>query len=535
MERNLHTDDFEQLLREKSEEFRMYPSKRIWHSIYNNIHPGRKWPSVAMSITLITTLLLVGYLNTKNTGFYNTSTEKLTNGKANTPNHSPLVNSTTLTGQTGTEAPTSSIKNTPIGLALKNNLRQNAVSTNTPILTGIKAAGSPALEMAVANQPALSGKIIVSKDQPSVNVPLFTEPFQTVAKVGVIQKSTQRQPDNISHDQIVTISDEPAVLTQVQKIAINDILENVLPEDYGSSDRYRKIAVSIQNRSSYADNNLTATTQNTQDFVSTREREWIENYALYNRPASRKWANKLSWQMYATPSVVYRSLYNDYNFGTTLNATPPLAIASNGDINDDVIQKPSLGFEIGTGLQYSISKGIKITAGVQLNYTRYTSNAFQNTHPVATRLSMHDYKTNMTYEEYRTTPYSNKSGPEPIKLHNQTVQISLPIGLDFKLIGNENLQWNIGATIQPTYVPLGKSYLISSDRRYYIKETSMLNRWNLNAGVETFVSYKSSNGITYQLGPQFRTQLFSTNNKKIAVEEKLLTYGLKFGISKTLK
>lgn len=67
MDRNYYTDDFERLLREKSDEFRMYPSKRIWHSIYNNIHPGRKWPSVAMTITLITALLLMGYLNTKNT------------------------------------------------------------------------------------------------------------------------------------------------------------------------------------------------------------------------------------------------------------------------------------------------------------------------------------------------------------------------------------------------------------------------------------------------------------------------------------
>src|SRR4051794_22163091 len=64
MDRNLHTDDFERLLREKSDEFRMYPSKRIWYSVYNNIHPGSRWPSVVMSIVLISSLLLVGYLNT---------------------------------------------------------------------------------------------------------------------------------------------------------------------------------------------------------------------------------------------------------------------------------------------------------------------------------------------------------------------------------------------------------------------------------------------------------------------------------------
>ena len=66
MDRNLDIDNFELLLRERSDEFKMYPTKRIWHSIYNNIHPGRKWPSIAMSITLIAILLLFGYLNTNN-------------------------------------------------------------------------------------------------------------------------------------------------------------------------------------------------------------------------------------------------------------------------------------------------------------------------------------------------------------------------------------------------------------------------------------------------------------------------------------
>ena len=63
MERKFYTDNLEQLLKEKSDEFRMYPSKRVWHSIYNDLHPGRKWPSVAVSLILIIALLVVGYWN----------------------------------------------------------------------------------------------------------------------------------------------------------------------------------------------------------------------------------------------------------------------------------------------------------------------------------------------------------------------------------------------------------------------------------------------------------------------------------------
>ena len=42
----------------------MYPSKRVWYSVYNSMHPGNRLPSVSMSIILIGFLFLVGYLNT---------------------------------------------------------------------------------------------------------------------------------------------------------------------------------------------------------------------------------------------------------------------------------------------------------------------------------------------------------------------------------------------------------------------------------------------------------------------------------------
>ena len=110
----------------------------------------------------------------------------------------------------------------------------------------------------------------------------------------------------------------------------------------------------------------------------------------------------------------------------------------------------------------------------------------------------------------------------------------MPIGADLKLAGNENVQWNVGASIQPTFVIGGKNYLISSDKRNFVKEPSLLNRWNINAGFETFITFKS-NGLTWQIGPQFRTQLFSTNSKKYVIEERLLNYGFKVGVSKLIK
>ena len=526
MDRNFYTDDFERLLREKSDEFRLYPSKRIWHSIYNNIHPGRKWPSVAMSITLITAILLMGYLNTNNSNLdtvsgNNTLQQKIIAQKKPLP----------FVSQTPTEY--AGNKNQATGtLPYNNNSAASINNVNNKINNKVVPQSSTVAILTV-RQSSISDIMDPNNGRANINNPAIKEtinPFNT--GINSLMGLTNELIETADDNETVSGDDQSGVLTLIQKTAISNLIENTDINDLAFQDINKKITVHIQGGNTAVEKNILSV--NKKYFISTEDKDWIENYALYNRPAAKKWANKLALQMYATPSVVYRILYNDPNFGNTPNTTPFAISPANLNINNAVYQSPSVGFEIGTGIQYSIFKGVKLKGGLQLNYTRYNSHAFQNTHPVSTKLTMNDYKTNTSYEEYRTTPYSNKNGLEAAKLHNETFQISIPMGADLKLIGNENLQWNFGVTIQPTYIAAGKSYLISSDRRNYVKETSMLNKWNLNAGFETFISFKA-NGLTWQIGPQFRTQLFSTNSKKFAVEERLINYGLKFGVSKTIK
>ena len=63
MENNFYRDHFEQLLKDSADNFRLYPSRRVWHGIYNNIHPGKKWPSFAVLILLIFTISYLGITN----------------------------------------------------------------------------------------------------------------------------------------------------------------------------------------------------------------------------------------------------------------------------------------------------------------------------------------------------------------------------------------------------------------------------------------------------------------------------------------
>ena len=63
IDRRFDMMDFEQSLKDHADQFRLVPSKRIWNGIYNNLHPGSKWPSMTMAIIIILTLISIGYLN----------------------------------------------------------------------------------------------------------------------------------------------------------------------------------------------------------------------------------------------------------------------------------------------------------------------------------------------------------------------------------------------------------------------------------------------------------------------------------------
>src|SRR6476660_1662085 len=66
MERRFFMNDFERYLKEHADNFQMVPSRKVWHGIYNDLHPGKRWPSVTMSLLLIFTLVVIGHLNTNN-------------------------------------------------------------------------------------------------------------------------------------------------------------------------------------------------------------------------------------------------------------------------------------------------------------------------------------------------------------------------------------------------------------------------------------------------------------------------------------
>lgn len=554
MENNPDMVSFEDFIQQQSDDFRMYPSKRVWHSVYNNLHPGRKWPSISMCIVLLTTLFLVGYLNTRDTHITIAQNQL-------TKNYNVVTNSTPFAN------PFSILLNESFLSTLNLNIKtDNLIADNKPVVpstylanptfTTVKSNSAVAVNnsssnsniLADENLSAIKSKATFNNNHPLLNTKQSgsNSPANKVDKNDESSSSVVNRIQAINKSTIAITTSNNNISAKENTIDNNEdlIVEELsqgLNKRLNNENNIKAIAIQaeVPVKKPFSETVLSKITVESASIPSanknstnTGDRSWIENYALYNKPVAKKWKGRVETQLYITPSVVYRQLH-DNAAGKNRGLNSSNSAINNIDVNKSVTQSPSLGFEMGFNWLYQLPKGLKLKGGFQLNYTRYAIHAFDNHHPTATSLSMNRSTNDLLYEVFRSTPYSNKVGLDAVKLRNHTIQVSIPMGLDIKLAGNENIEWYAGATIQPSYVLTGKSYLLSSDRRNYVKDNSMLNHFNMNAGFETYLSFKKD-GYTLQVGPQLRTQLFSTNSKMFTIEERLQGYGLKIGISKKL-
>src|SRR4030095_1324624 len=53
MQRNFYTDDFEQLIRQKADQYKMYPSDHVWKGVHRALHGRRRWYWAGFAVLLL--------------------------------------------------------------------------------------------------------------------------------------------------------------------------------------------------------------------------------------------------------------------------------------------------------------------------------------------------------------------------------------------------------------------------------------------------------------------------------------------------
>jgi hypothetical protein len=513
MEQNFYKDEFEQMLRDTTEDFKMYPSRKVWHSIYNDLHPDRRWPSFAVCLLLLTAILYIGVSNNNSISKNSRINNILSSAGAGTgvipsaaDNKNVIANSGDAAGlqeQTATQSP---VVNKNVN-GLPGNSGYNTASKNR------KESAAGLVDFA----PASNNRELAR----TVNV-------SSVENAAVLSESGKAIPGNNSYTTFAkddkTVAAEhkqPAQALQRKKLILNDnSLVGIVLSGSNEEGSNETAASSKQgvDKNSYAKTPV----------VSTDEKSWIEDFAFHNIRNRNKWKTNMSFRYYITPSLGYRQLRknNDYD--------PVSSLLLRTNDNDAVNQQAAPGFEGGVQVVLDLSKKLKFKSGVQFNYTNYITHAHELQHPAQTTVLMNDLNNGHIMPVAYNSNYGNVLGSNFSKLNNSTNQISLPIGAEYMLTGNRKIKWYVGGDIQPSLLLSGNAFLISSDSKNFVEDASLLRKLNLNSNLETFVSFKTPSGVDINVGPQLRYQLFSTYTDKYSYTEKLFNLGLKVGVTKKL-
>lgn len=568
MERKFYTDNFEQLLKEKSDEFRMYPSKRVWHSIYNDLHPGRKWPSIAVSMVLIFALLMTGYWNNR---FTTLTSQRLASSKNIIASNTPVADATagsngivtTADGQSTATATTTTFSNQNTGssntvssVSNKQHLQSTVIAKNsinsnssTSYRNQLNSGNNNTTTAATSSHRNHRISLTRNAQQPSPNNSAnnsekITSGENTTFNNSIANGFTKTTIGGTVSSTLVPTNEKTAAAgSDVNTVADNG---SIIPANTSAVNNIAVEENATPNNTAIANNTLSegntttvsaetksqGTLSTYKKILSTEDKAWIDDYAFHNKSKRKKWQDRAAFEIYVTPSAGFAKLSNDAKYNLPL-ATPSFASNNStvGDANQVVSKRPNLGLEAGFSISYSLAKKLLVKAGIQANITSYGINAYETNHPVLTTLMLLDPNSGYPYMHASFSNISNIGGSHSVILHNQTYQISIPLGFAFKLSGNDKLAWYTGATIQPTLVGGGKAYLISADRNNYVADASLIRKWNLNAGVESYITYKFD-GFTFKAGPQFRQQLMSTYYSRYTVNEKLTNVGIKLGIIK---
>ena len=238
---------------------------------------------------------------------------------------------------------------------------------------------------------------------------------------------------------------------------------------------------------------------------------------------------RFRWQLHFTPTISYRSLKEDQKFiaQARMNTTSA-AMANSTDLASVIRHRPDIGMQLGVLGTYPISKKVDWVTGLQFNVSKYDIAAYNYPSEVATIALMNSWggaSTVSTLTSFRSSGFRSTAS----WLRNYYYSVSLPIGLQWRVLGKKQTHWGISATVQPTYVVGNRSYVISVDYQNYAEVPYLINKWNLNVGFETYARFQLGK-TDFQLGPQLRYQALSSFKKGYPVQEHLYDFGIKLGV-----
>ncbi|MEO9211145.1 MAG: hypothetical protein ABI208_08600 [Ginsengibacter sp.] len=516
MERRFDMGDFEQSLKGHADQFRLTPSRRVWKGIYNDLHPGSKWPSITVAAIFIITLVTIGNLNNSPRPAEKNEAVELDKSITATPNtnsenESLVTNSEKLIIADYLFSHEKSYN----ALSLTKNLSENLKEQEKNINEFDEVGGTPVSKrnntlLTTAPVSAAMNKADLTYNPNKMLVPgnLSMKKYNTLisdknSSSLVFPKKEDQSNDNNN----TTISLDKEYFT-----ILNGLNTSASEHEY-SIVRFEHSRLSLINNESVL--------LNTGILAGTGILKESKQNKLVSSLAAKRKNKKVKWIYYLTPSVSSASFRDK---GMTFNFVSLQNRAFHG-----MTYNADWGMDAGAQMNYRLSEKWNFITGANIRYSGY--NIVSNlVHPTFTTLKLRD-NSGLDYSKTYITHYGNGITQNQISLLNYSLQASIPVGLQYNIWQNKNIQLNLASTIDVSTVLKSNAYIISSDDRFYVKDPLLSRRVNMGINFNPNIVI-SGQKVKWHVGPNIHYQLFSTYQDSYLIKEHLVDYGIRIGISK---
>ena len=491
MENNFDNRDFERTVRQNAEQFRMFPSDRVWKGVEDALYRRRRWYGIGLALLLVTTATVTMVMLTPSD-----KSEFVRLGR----------NASFTMG-----VPLSSIASSPSILVQAPLIKDLSRAKNFPAAIGQNYFSNPDLsENSNKELPGIETDELVNhyrnESEPVTDLVIENRP-SPITKPASISK-----PDHIFKN-----------LSFLSKSPVIDQKEYVKADISVNSDATDLFMAASTNKKHTENNELK---KENKLLLPPFTIESVIN--SYKHTRGQK---KLNWLLYLTPTISYRTLsentefisaarYNSIVNGTGNNTNP---VFYSTDVNSVVQHRPDLGMQFGLRAGLPLSQWFSITSGFQLSISKYDIRASETNAEIAT-IALTTRNTLNTVTNFR-----NEKGAKENWLRNFYFSASIPVGMELKLSDGSKNYFGIATTLQPTFVLDNRAYLITTDYKNYAEVPSLTRKFNVNTSFEIFSAHTTGK-VQWRVGPQVHYQLMSSFNKNYPIKEHLFDFGLKLGI-----
>jgi len=503
MKNNYNLDDLDDFLSESAEQHRMYPSDKVWRNIDQELHGSKRWPALTFCAVLTVAIITAGLIlihpdkNLFTVNLPDTSGRGIVSANnAASKSLLPAISSTeknSLNGGRSNSRPATNSSHDAMASIVSESLKNNAFPGTAPGFTNSFDDNDDDGKTGLQN---------------------------SISPSDVLASSSSKTEEVQDHGQANVGNDE----NSERRLVYPSLNSNVFLEANNASGLNVTTKKGSILQSSNTDPNITAS-----DILLS---ETIKQSATVSSSATKPFNKPAKWSalFYATPSISYRYL-SEAKINDLHQQNGPVAPNFTHGVNNFVRHKPTAGFEVGATFIHNLTSSVRLRVGLQANIRGYSIEAYASQRAPSTIVLNRGFYTDSLIT---ISSISNQQGYRPIEITNRYFEISVPVALDMRMANWKKIQVYVAAGLQPTYQFSQSMYMVSSDYKNYIQEPDLVRHFNLNTSFETFMTYKAA-GVTWQVGPQIRYQLLPGATNQYPVHERLIDYGFKVGVVKTLR